>query len=412
MKIQPDVINFLSFSKSDELFREMATDSIDVLMNIELIFKNKLNLDKSFHEPAEFILESNNIVRNLAFLTEKATKSKSKYLWLYDAITPFLKTHEKEFSILKSLRDKSMHQELIVSEGAFHFGLYKILSQTEYRLKIGLGDINQNKNVPLHYVYRNTESIFQELLLMHYLTYIDINHNDLGECLGVTRRWYIQAQYNDKEKKSHTETIDIYELISKYSHDLINAVIKAYSEHKKLKPYDFKIHVSGECNFINTVLEIDLYPNLFNDFWEGDFAPLNWKYFLEYHSVKNTLKRQEYIKKLYDEIPETVNEYLKLLDRYKNIKIEDFRDQESYNAYIRFITFPHWYINSYKSITLEVEKIYELYKVAKEYVINIDQNFDKVSNDVKNQYLGKVSKLITEIKESVETDQSRAISDR
>jgi hypothetical protein len=50
MKIKPDVINFLSFSKSDELFREMASDSVDVLMNIELIFKNKLNLDKSFHE--------------------------------------------------------------------------------------------------------------------------------------------------------------------------------------------------------------------------------------------------------------------------------------------------------------------------------------------------------------------------
>lgn len=133
---------------------------------------------------------------------------------------------------------------------------------------------------------------------------------------------------------------------------------------------------------------------------------------MEYHSVKNALKRQEYIKKIYDEIPETVNGYLELLDRYKNVRIEDFPDQETYNAYIRFIAFPHWYINSCKSITLEVEKIYELHKLAKECVVRVDQNFDKVPNEIKNQYLEKISKLIIEIKESVKIDQSRTISNR
>ena len=81
--MKKNVIHLLEFPKNDSVFKNMSVDALDILMNIEIIFKNFLNLQKCYHEPDNFLIECNNIIRNLVFLIEKGKNSKTKYLWLY-----------------------------------------------------------------------------------------------------------------------------------------------------------------------------------------------------------------------------------------------------------------------------------------------------------------------------------------
>ena len=188
--MKKDILHFLEFPASNKLYYLMAKDSIDILMNIELLFKNKLNLDKVYHEPDNFFIECNNIIRNIVFIIEKSKKSNTRYPWLYKFIKGFIEKYEDEHRILKKIRDNSMHQELLITEGAIEFGLYKIMSKTSYKLKIGMGNNSNYRLFPPHYIYKETESFFQDLLILHYYLFTGLDHSAIGECLGISRWWW------------------------------------------------------------------------------------------------------------------------------------------------------------------------------------------------------------------------------
>ena len=43
--MKKDILHLLEFPQKNELYSSMAKDALDILMNLELLFKNKLNLD-------------------------------------------------------------------------------------------------------------------------------------------------------------------------------------------------------------------------------------------------------------------------------------------------------------------------------------------------------------------------------
>lgn len=404
--MKKDTLHFLEFPRTNKLYSLMAKDSIDILMNIEFLFKNKLNLDKAYHEPDSFFIECNNIIRNIVFIIEKSKKSSTKYPWLYKFINEFTKKYEDEYCILVKIRDNSMHQELLITDGAIEFGLYKIMSKTSYKLKIGMGDKNNYRLLPSHYIYKETESFFQDLLILHYYLFTDLDHSAIGECLGISRWWWYKISYKDRSRHRKDKVIDVYSIISKITDALINGISNAYSQHLRI-PFDkLHIHTPEKYNFINTLLEIDLYPNIFKEKWQCDVKPSNWKYLLEYNIIRQTEKRYKLINNIYSFIPKTKNELIRLLDRYTHIKIADFIDQEDYNRFVSFILLPHYYLENIKSIAFinkfDFSLIMELHKLGQEYILKVDLHFEEVDEELKDRYLEKIGKIINKIKTSIE----------
>ena len=114
METDSNIKYFLDFPKRNKLYNHMANNAIDLLLNLELLFKNKIRLDFSYHEPDDFILECNNLIRNAVFLVER-TKKASEYPWLKKFIAQFLTTNSEDYAILKTVRNSSMHQKGSVS---------------------------------------------------------------------------------------------------------------------------------------------------------------------------------------------------------------------------------------------------------------------------------------------------------
>lgn len=224
----------LSFPKNDAIFHEMMNECPEVLLNIELLFENKLAVDKHYHYPKNFIVSCNNILSNVIFFVEFAKKAKSKYLWLYNGISELLEKQNEIYVMLKSLRNSAVHTKLIIPEGAFTFGLYKSLNDSEYRYKIGLGDERVKNNVADSFLYMDTDELFHRFLSFHFLHFIDIDHSVLGECLGITRRWYYDTEYEYSGNKIR-KTIDIYESINDFCDHIVNTTRKCFSDNFRLE---------------------------------------------------------------------------------------------------------------------------------------------------------------------------------
>jgi len=410
-KIKSEIINMLEFPKSSSLFQSMSTEAPDILLNIEILFKNKLNLDRAYHEPDNFIIESNNIIRNLIFLTEVAKKN--KYQWLNDTIETFKEEYNTDYVKLKEFRRLASHTELIISEGTFEFGLYKIMDNISYKLKIGMDNSTGKNKLQLHDVYKDTETIFHKLLMMHYLIFIDIKNRDKFECLGITRKWLAKIKLKNGNNGSKTQVVDIYHLISNYCDKLINCIMHAYGKTNKIEHKEFRLHIASHYNYINTVLELDLYPTLFNKFWKGSFEPLNWKYLVDFNIKKNIDIKRKAIERVYNEIPNSIDAYITLLNKYINVKIEDFGSQDEYNSYMSFISLHHLYMNPLKSkkfiMKVNFENIYALHNLAERYIQEIDLNFETVPNKVKNDFLNEISNILNVIRTNIIENFSSSI---
>lgn len=403
--MKSDILHLLEFPQKNELYSLMSKNALDILLNIELLFKNKINLDKVYHEPDNFLIECNNVIRNILFIIEKSTKSKTKYPWLYNFIQGFIKEHEDNYIILKKLRDNSMHQELIIADGAILFGLYRIINETSYELKIGMGDVNEVRSIPSHYIYSETESYFQYLLILHYYLFMNLDHSTKGECLGITRLWFYEVEYKDKSQKLIKKRLNIYNTVSTMVDSIINGISFAYSEFINIPHEKWRIHISAKYNFINTLLEIDLYPNIFKNQWDSEAKPLNWKYLLEYNMVCKTEERFEQINKIYSYIPKTKDEIITLLDRYVSIKTQDFIDQADYDKYMSFILLPHYFLNSIKTVSLinnfNFSLIMELHNLGQVYALNINPFYEKIDDKIKDSYFEKLGVIIGKIKISL-----------
>jgi len=105
MKVDSNIKYFLDFPRNNSIYNKMAEEAIDVLLNLELLYKNKIRLDLEYHEPDNFLLESNNLIRNAIFVIEKATKSKTQYPWLKNYIHEFIQDNKNDYQILKTMRN-------------------------------------------------------------------------------------------------------------------------------------------------------------------------------------------------------------------------------------------------------------------------------------------------------------------
>ncbi|WP_211227866.1 hypothetical protein [Spirochaeta cellobiosiphila] len=387
-----NITHFLDFPENNKLYTEMSRKSVDLLFNIEMLYKNKNRLDFVYHEPDNFILECNNLIRNAIFLVEKANKSKTKYPWLKEFIDDFKQKYQNEFLLLKKIRDNSMHQEFLISEGTIEFGLFRIMSPIDYKLKIGMVDIKEEKNIDPQYLYSSTTSFFHKILFLHQYMFMDIKHIALNECLGVTRRWLCRIKYNDNNKKSKTEDIDIYDCISKFTSNLIVGISNAFkNEYSIDEEKIYFCHYPNKYNNINTILEIDFYPDFFCKQWVGNIKPLNLKFNYEHWVHEQYIERNNAYMKLVDNLPDDRGQLLEMMESYTDIQIEDFKEQDEYNRYTSFITFPHYYIKSILTIDtifeIDFSLLLNLQTIGLKYIQEIDVKFDNVSDENINKYL-------------------------
>lgn len=401
-KIMDKIIHrFLDLPNLQPLFTALYDEAIDVLINLEMLLENKLDLDKSYHTPKKFILNINNIIRNIMFSIEHADKAKQRYRWLYDGIQAFKSTNKANLAMFSQLRNMSVHHKLILPEGAFTCGLYRIKNNRAYKQKMGMLDVSQNLNVCPKLVYSNTVDIFHKLLLCHFLLFIDIDHASIGECLGITRKWNYQVTYKLNKQKVK-KAIDLYIVTTAFLNDLFNTICRSFSEHIKLPYKTFSLLIAEEFNFINTLLEIDLYPNLFSSWWRGNSKPLNWQYLLDYNKKVEIDESHSIYEKMYNLLPNNLDEYIAMLKKYKDVQIGDFKNMNEYNHYIYFVSMHHWYISRVDKMKLlysnfDFKLLVELQQTSEDYILNIESKFNKTTEKEKNVYLDKFNNLLQKI---------------
>jgi len=260
--------------KSSLFYEQMASEHPALVQNIEIVNENRTQLDVTYHEPKKFILEINNLLRSILFLVEYSVKNSPD--WLSSSIKSFREDSRHDYEILKYLRNVSAHQKLILPDESLVSGLYRIKSQGNYLLKLGFGDHNNPGSYSRDFTLNNTENIFHDLLVFPSLAFMDLEHCALGECLGVTRKWFFKVKFRTK-KELFDETVDVHKLTSVFSGKLLDCICEAYAQENRITySGSWEPESLEEHNYINTLLEIDIYPSLFSKWWEGKCAPLNY----------------------------------------------------------------------------------------------------------------------------------------
>jgi len=337
--------------KSSLFFESMGKEHPGIVQNIEITHENKMALDESFHTPKHFILNLNNALRSLLFFIEKSVKNSPS--WLHSCVKSYKEEHRKEYEILKKLRDVSAHQALIFPNESIITGLYRIRSSKEYVAKIGMGDLQGPGSYSWDLAMKNTDEIFHDLLVFHSMAFMDLEHSALNECLGITRKWFFHIKFSNKTD-SFDEVIDVYKLFCEFSAKLLDAVCIAYATEKEIKfDMSFQNHMK-EFNCINTLLEIDLYPSLFSEWWEDEMSPLNYgirskKYMGDFISAYDEMHNE-----CYKNLCNSPESYKKILQKYHDIPIDEFLSDNNLNEFYSFIYFNHWHFkNSFKGGLME-----------------------------------------------------------
>lgn len=259
--------------KSSVFFEQMSAAHPTIVQNIEVVFDNGKMVDASYHQPKEFILGINNLLRAVLFFIENSVKNSPT--WLNQSVKEYLVGNQDAYQMLRHLRNVSAHQKLVFPDESLVTGLYRIRSPGDYKLKLGIGDHNKPGKYAWDLAFKNTEDIFHDMLVLESLMYMDLQHSAYYECLGITRRWYFKLKFKTKEKK-YNEIVDVYELASSFSSSLLDHVCSRYAREIGVSPPDPFSRELKECNYINTLLEIDLYPSLFRKWWGDDYESLNY----------------------------------------------------------------------------------------------------------------------------------------
>lgn len=121
----------------------------------------------------------NNSLRSLLFFIESSIKN-SPY-WLRETVKSFREQNQKEYEILKKLRDMSAHQALVFPAESIITGLYRIRSSQEYVAKIGMGDLQGPGNYSWDLAMKDTDEVFHDLLVFHSMAFMDLEHCVLNE---------------------------------------------------------------------------------------------------------------------------------------------------------------------------------------------------------------------------------------
>ena len=348
-------------------FEKFSNEYPTIVQNIEIIYENKIQLDASYHHPKHFILFLNNLLRSLLFFIEYSLKNTPS--WLKYSVLEYKKENSSEYQILKYLRNISAHQKFILPEESIVTGLYRIHSIDKYQLKLGFGDFNKPRKHSLDLTLKNTEEIFHDVLVFESLAYMDLDHSSLGECLGVTRRWFYKVKFKNKIS-SFNETIDVYKMACVFSSELLDKIIKAY-ENETDSISDIKLHYEkSEFNNINTLLEMDLYPSLFSHWWgDNNLSPLNFGVNMNRKKGEDNILQDKYHSEVYNGLSKNKKEYKLLLNKYKNMPDDEIFGKNIGDFY-SFISLNHWYYkkafkNSFGNTALEPTDIMMLQRYGK-----------------------------------------------
>lgn len=326
--------------RSSVFFEQLATAHPTIIENIEIVHENKISLDAGYHRPKHFILALNNLLRSLLFFIEFSNKNSPD--WLKDAVALFLDARPDEYQKLRHLRNVSAHQELVFPQESLVSGLYRIRSTRNYKLKLGFGDHGKPGKYAWDLAFKDTSDIFHDMLAFASVTFMDLEHSAISECLGITRRWFFKIKFNT-DKKRYNEVVDVYELASSFSTSLLDHVCKAYAAHLGVEfDHTFGLQLE-EHNFINTLLEIDLFPGLFSDWWQEQFEPLNYGVRSEISEGRKHESNDQFHKWVYENLTPDIATYKASLERFAALEPEAIFEKEHCADFLSFVLINHWH---------------------------------------------------------------------
>lgn len=334
--------------RSSVFFEQMSLVHPTIVQNIEIVQENKTALDISYHQPKHFILALNNLLRSLLFFIEFSKKNSPE--WLKKAVCSFIVNNAANYQKLNYLRNVSAHQNLIVPEESLVSGLYRIKSARNYTLKLGLGDHNKPGKYAFDIALKDTCEIFHDLLSYSSIAFMDLEHSALYECLGITRRWFFKVKFKAGTTR-YNEVIDVYQLASSFSAALLDEVCNAYATHVDVV-FDMTFAMKLEDhNFINTLLEIDLFPELFTEWWEEEHEPLNFGVKHEIFEGQKHEAINKFHRWVFDNLSPDIHEYRASLMHFSILKPEEVINEENLRNFLSFIITNHWH---YKNVFTEV----------------------------------------------------------
>ncbi len=326
--------------KSSPFFERMSADHPEIVQNIEIVHENCTMMDVAYHRPKTFILALNNLLRSLLFFVEFAVKNSPA--WLADAVNAQRNHRLREHEILKHLRNVSAHQRLVFPDESLVSGLFRVRSDGTYTLKLGQGDHRKPGKYSLDLTLRNTVDIFHDLLVFDSLVFMDLEHCAIGECLGITRRWFFSVKFKNQTER-FDEVVDVYQLISDYAGELLDRVCEAYAAHVGMKSdYSFSRRL-GEHNFINTLLEVDLYPQLFSEWWGEEVQPLNCGVFVERYEGDVHSAREQFHGRSFQHLCADASAYRGMLERIVATSLDELLARDDAGDVISFIQLNHWH---------------------------------------------------------------------
>jgi hypothetical protein len=332
----------LEFVKGSAFFRKFEKEFPQVVLNMEMLFENKLAVDSAYHKPKNFILAYNNLLSSLIFF--RNTMATLACVPLKEAVDAFVADHAEHFAVLSRLRNLSAHQKMIVPAEAFAVGLYRIRDGMEYVLKIGMEQLDKPFRPARNFYMQNTHDVFHQLLLFHFLTMMDLEHTALGESLGITRRWYYHVDFEfDRIRK--VKTLDIYELATEFTGMLLDSVCETYARMRGLRtaaPFFVKL---PKYNFVNTLLEIDLYPNLFEQWWGGKMKPSNFGCHIDFETTVRVGGELGFYRDEYSRLSSSLEDYLARVEKYSSVDLSITDQPEEFDRYLGFVILHHWHVS-------------------------------------------------------------------
>lgn len=327
--------------KSSVFFEQLAQEEPLLVQNMEIVHENKMQLDISYHNPKQFILNLNNLLRSTLFFVEVSIKNTPA--WLKDAVNTYRSQNLKEYEVLKHLRNVSAHQALVFPDESLVGGLYRLRSEIEYKLKLGFGDHNKPGKYSWDLALKKTQDIFHDFLVFPSIAFMDLEHSALGECLGITRNWFFKINFKNKTNY-YDEIVDVYQMACSFSTQLLDAVCHAYAEKKGIEFSQHFFHTLGEHNFINTILEVDLYPSLFSEWWEGNVEPLNFGTLVERNEGGKHWYQDHWHKEAYSNLCSSSEAYKAQLLKFSGLSPYEFFEEINYAEFISFVNLNHWHL--------------------------------------------------------------------
>ncbi|MCI5146012.1 MAG: hypothetical protein D3923_10895 [Candidatus Electrothrix sp. AR3] len=384
--------------KSSLFFEEMAKDYPELVQNLEIVHENKKVLDESYHIPKHFILSLNNTLRSLLFFVENSIKNSPD--WLRSCVKSYRKEYQREHDILKRLRDVSTHQHLIFPAESIIAGLYRIKSSDEYISKIGMGNLEGPSNYPWDLAMKNTDEIFHDLLVYHRKNFMDLEHSSLSECLGITRKWFFHFKFSNKYA-SYDEVIDVYKMLCNFSARLLDAVCLAYAEKNAINfDMTFYDHMK-KFNCVNTMLEVDLYPSLFYEWWGGEVLPLNYGIRVKKYAGNSIGAYDEIHYDCYKGICDSPESYKNLLMKYRDLSVDEYFSEDNLEEAHSFIYYNHWhYKKSFGDSlmdTINAPEIMQLQRLGKIFLDEYEKNKLCTISSAGKNFKGHLDQLVKKI---------------